>query len=104
MMLVLGEDGWAVVRGKLARNAQAILPEPDDEPKPDDEPDDEADDEPGTLYFGERPIDGPILQGSLYPDAPFLRGGSPGHGMGARQGERADRQRHPSLQETVREG
>jgi hypothetical protein len=75
--MVLGEDGWAVVRGTLARNAQAILPEPDDEPKPkpDDEPDDEADDDPGTLYFGERLIDGPILQGSLYPDAPFLRGG-----------------------------
>src|SRR5262249_42464678 len=36
---------------------------------------------------------------------PFLRGGvSPGHGMGSRQGERADRQRYPSLQETVREG
>ena len=53
------------------RNAQAMVPEPNDDPKPYDEPDEEADDEPddeagdepddepddepepGTLYFGE---------------------------------------------------
>ena len=69
MMLVLGEDVWAVVRTTLVHDAQAILPEPDDEPtpepddepEPDNEPDDEADDDPGTLYFGERVMDGPIL-------------------------------------------
>src|SRR4029453_20210 len=33
-----------------------------------------------------------------------LEGVSTGHGLGSSQGERADRQRHPSLQETVREG
>jgi hypothetical protein len=65
--MVLGEDVWPVVRATLGRDAQAMLPapddepesddEPDDEPKPkpsdesDDEPDDESDDEPGTLYF-----------------------------------------------------
>jgi hypothetical protein len=70
--MVLGEEVWPVVRAALVRDAQAMLPapdnedEPDDEsddeptPKPpdgsDDEPDDESDDEPddhpGTLYFG----------------------------------------------------
>jgi hypothetical protein len=63
-VVLLGEDGWAVVRAKLVRAAQAILlddpepeDEPDDEPKPmpHDEPEDEPepDDEPGTLYFGQ---------------------------------------------------
>jgi hypothetical protein len=130
--------GWG---DEPVRNTQAMVPEPNDDPKPYDEPDEEADDEPddetddepdeerddepesGTLYFGERLMDGPILlkpsitpqppggaatagpagsiplsqgqcprtapapvqrcvgapkvclQGSLYPEAPFLRGG-----------------------------
>jgi hypothetical protein len=91
MMLVLGEDMWAVVRATLVRDAQAVLPEaddepkpddepepddePDDEPKPDNEPDDEADDDPdddpGTLYFGARLMDGPILlQPTIRPQPP----------------------------------
>jgi hypothetical protein len=56
-VVLLGEDGWAVVCAELVRAARAMLlddPEPEDEPddepkpKPDDEPepDDERDDEP----------------------------------------------------------
>ena len=59
----------------LVHDAQAILPEPEDEPtpKPDDvpEPDDEADDDPGTLYFGRRLMEGPIpLQPKRTPQPP----------------------------------
>ena len=55
-VMVLGEDVWPVVRATLDRDAQAMLPAPDDEPESDDEsdgePDDESDGDPGTLYFG----------------------------------------------------
>ena len=47
-VMVLGEEVWPVVRATLVREAQAMLPVPDDEPERDDEPDDD----PGTLYFG----------------------------------------------------
>src|SRR5262249_12904165 len=40
--------------------------------------------------------------GSLHRNPVLLRGVGTGHDLGARQGERADRQRRPSLQETVR--
>ena len=63
-VMVLGEEVWPVVRAALVRDAQAMLPAPDDEPERDDESDDEPtpkphdgsddepDDDPGTLYFG----------------------------------------------------
>jgi hypothetical protein len=66
-----------------------MVPEPNDDPKPYDEPDEEADDEPddetddepdeerddepesGTLYFGERLMDSPILlKPSITPQPP----------------------------------
>jgi hypothetical protein len=53
------DGSWRAWEDELVRNAQAMVPEPNDDPKPDDEPDDEPDEErddkpePGTLHFGE---------------------------------------------------
>src|SRR5215471_3978328 len=42
--------------------------------------------------------------GPLHRNSVLLRAGESGHDLGSCEGERADRQRHPSLQEAVREG
>jgi hypothetical protein len=42
--------------------------------------------------------------GPLHRNSVLLRAGESGHDLGSCEGERADRQRHPSFQEAVREG
>src|SRR5215468_9748026 len=44
-----------------------------------------------------------VFRGSLHRNSVLLTAGEYWHDLGSRQGERADRQRRPSLQETVRE-
>jgi len=64
--MVLGEAGSAVVCATLVRDAQAMLPEPDDKPRPKSEPEDDLDDEPKDdpdtpVPRARGPMHGPML-------------------------------------------